>query len=161
MIRLFGRRFLDGLLVEEIIALFFVFCSLFLFVSLVGCSDKALQTTAKASRDIAAADLALETTLIQAQAQGTLTADQIRPIVGVTVTVAEAGKQLDAAITGINSLQSADKKKIIAILQPVILAVGNGITQTGLITNPSLKTAIMASLTALQTALATIQGVLA
>jgi hypothetical protein len=138
-----------------------LFASLCFVLFLSGCSDKALQTTAKASRDIAAADLALETTLIQAQSQGTLTPDLIRPIVTVTVTVAEAGKQLDAAITGINSLQPADKKKIIAILQPVILAVGNGITQTGLITNPTLKTAIMASLTALQTALATIQGVLA
>ena len=133
---------------------------LFLLSGLVACSDKALQTTAKASRDIAAGNIALQNTIIQAQSAGTLTADQIRPIVQVTLTVGQAGKQLDAAILGITQLSPADKTKILAILQPVVAAVADGIAATNLITNQTIKTEVMAALTTINAALATARGVL-
>jgi hypothetical protein len=144
---------------QKLTRVLFTFALLAFFV-LGACSDKALQTAAKASRDIAAANIALQSTIIQAQQQGTLTPDQIRPIVEVTVTVGQAGKQLDAAINGLNSLAPADKTKILAILQPVVASLANGVASTNLITNQTIKTTVMASLTAMQAALATLQGVL-
>lgn len=128
-----------------------------LFVLLSACSDKALQTTAKASRDIAAANLALSNTLISAAQTGALTDEYVRPILQVSLQVAQAGKQVDAAIAGINQLAPADKSKILAIIQPVITAINNGVAQTALIKNETIKTEVMAALTTIQAALASVR----
>lgn len=135
---------------------FFAF-PLVLLLLLAACSDKALQTTAKASRDIAAANLALSTTLISAAQSGALTDEYVRPILNVSLQVAQAGKQVDAAIAGINQLAPADKTKILAIIQPVITAVNNGVAQTALIKNDTIKTEVMAALTTIQAALASVR----
>jgi hypothetical protein len=142
--------------------LYFSLCSAFLIVALclTGCSDKALQTTAKASADIAAANSALANTLISAQQAGTLTADQIRPILQVNLQIAQADQQVNTAIAGISALTPAQKTQILAILQPVVAAVAGAVTQTNLIPNATIKTSILASLTAIQAALATVQAVI-
>jgi hypothetical protein len=136
------------------------FLSIMLLLFTQACSDKALQTTAKASRDISAANLAIQNTVIQAQQSGALTIDQARPIIQVTLTVAQADQQLNAAISGINALAPADKSKILAILQPVIDAVNQAVT-TGVvpIQNQTIKTSITAALTTIQAALATVKAV--
>jgi hypothetical protein len=125
-----------------------------------GCSDKALATVAKASADIAAANSSLGVTLINAQQAGTLTADQVRPILQVTLTVAQVDQQVNAAIAGLTALTPAQKTSILAQLQPVIQAVNNGVTQTNLITNQTVKTSVMAALTTIQAALTVMAGVL-
>ena len=131
-----------------------------LLLVLSACSDKALQTVAKASRDISAANLALQNTVITAQQSGALTADQAGYVVTVTLKVAQADQQVNAAISGINALAPADKSKILAILQPVIDAVNQAVT-TGVvpIQNQTIKTSIMAALTTIQAALATVKAV--
>jgi hypothetical protein len=125
-----------------------------------GCSDSALTTVAKGSADIAAANAALGNTLINAQIAGTLTADQVRPILQVTLQIAQADQSLNQAISGLSALTAAQKTSILAQLQPVVQAVNDAVAQTNLITNQTLKTSIMASLTAIQLALTTMQGVL-
>lgn len=123
----------------------------------VGCSDKALQTTAKASRDVAAANLALSSTLIQAAQSGALTDEYVRPILQVSLQVAQAGKQVDAAIAGISQLSPADRTKILAIIQPVIASLNTAVSQTALIKNDTIKTEVMAALTTIQAALASVR----
>lgn len=125
-----------------------------------GCSDKALQTVAKASADIAAANAALGNTLISAQQSGTLTVDQVRPILQVTLTIAQTDQQVNQAISGLTALTAAQKTSILAQLQPVIQAVNGAVQQTNLITNQTLKTSILASLTTIQAALTVMTGVL-
>lgn len=134
-----------------------VFLALFV---LVGCTDKALTTVAKASADIAAANSALGLTLINAQQSGALTADQVRPILQVTLTIAQADQKVNQAIAGLTALTPAQKSSILAQLQPVIQAVNEAVTSTNLITNQTLKTTIMASLTTIQAALTVATGVL-
>lgn len=130
---------------------------LVLVLLLSACSDKALQTTAKASRDVAAANLALANTLISAANSGALSDEYVRPILNVSLQVAQAGKQIDAAIAGISQLSPADKSKILAIIQPVITAINNGVAQTNLIKNETIKTEVMAALTTIQAALASVR----
>jgi hypothetical protein len=125
-----------------------------------GCSDKALTTVAKASADIAAANSSLGLTLINAAQSGALTADQVRPILQVTLTVAQVDQKVNQAISGLTALTPAQKTSILAQLQLVVQAVNDGITQTNLITNQTLKTSIMASLTTIQAALAVAMGML-
>jgi hypothetical protein len=125
-----------------------------------GCSDKALTTIAKASADIAAANSSLGLTLMNAQQSGALTVDQVRPILQVTLTVAQADQKVNQAIAGLTALTPAQKTSILAQLQPVIQAVNDGITQTNLITNQNMKTTIMAALTTIQAALTVATGVL-
>ncbi len=149
MHRLIGPRFL-----------FLTICLLALFTGLVGCSDKALQTTAKAAADIAAANAALGNTLINAQVSGALTADQVRPILQVTLQIAQADQSVNQAIAGLTALTPAQKTSILAQLQPVIQAVNNAVAQTNLITNATMKTSILASLTTIQAALTVMTGVL-
>ncbi len=134
-----------------------VFLALFV---LVGCSDKALQITAKASRDIAAANLAIQNTVIQAQQSGAISVEQARYVIEVSLKIAQADQQLNGAISGVNALAPADKSKILAILQPVIDAVNQAVT-TGVvpIQNQTIKTSIMAALTTIQAALATVKAV--
>lgn len=128
---------------------------------LSGCSDKALQTVAKGSADIAAANAALGSTLMTAQANGGLTVDQARPILQITLQIAQADIQVNQAIRGVNSLTPTQKTQILAIIQPLMTAV-NGAVSTGTIpiNNPTLKTSILASLTTIQAALATVAAVL-
>jgi len=140
-------------------------CVLFSFaflavLVLAGCSDKTLSTVAKASSDIASANAGLGTTLINAQQAGTLTADQVRPILQVTLTIAQVDQDVNKAIAGLTALTPAQKTSILAQLQPIVQAVNSGIASTNLITNQSLKTTIMASLTAIQAAITTVSAVL-
>lgn len=121
------------------------------------CSDKALQTVAKASRDIAAANLALSSTLISAAQTGALTDEYVRPILNVSLQIAQAGKQVDAATSGVNQLSATDKTKILAIIQPVIVSLNNAVAQTNLIKSETIKTEVMAALTTIQAALASVR----
>ena len=139
----------------------FLLSSVFLaLLCLVGCSDKALQTVAKASRDIAAANLAIQNTVITAQQSGAITVEQARYVIEISLKIAQADQQVNAAIAGLNALAPADKSKILAILQPVIDAVNQAVT-TGVvpIQNQTIKTSIMAALTTIQAALATVKAV--
>jgi hypothetical protein len=119
-----------------------------------GCSDKALQQVAKASRDIAAANLAIENTVLSANQAGTLTDATARPFIKLHLQIGQAGIQLDSAIRGVNALAPADKAKILAVLQPVIQSVNGAVAQTSLITNQTVKTEILGALTTIQAALA-------
>jgi len=130
---------------------FFVLLICFVLSS---CSDSALQATSKAMVDISAANLAIQNTVITGQQNGGLTVAESAPVIQVTLQVAQAGKQIDAAIAGINALAPADKQKILAILQPVITAVQNEATGLNIV-NPTAKTAILGSLATIQAALAT------
>jgi hypothetical protein len=133
------------------LALFAV--SLLLFCQ--GCSDSALTTLSKGMVDISAADQAVTSTVITAQTNGTMTADEARPILEITLQIAQAGKQVDATIAGLSSLTPAQKQSVL----PTIQTLADGITKTTAtlnISNAAVKTAVLASLTTMQVALATI-----
>lgn len=140
--------------------LYFIIC-IALLIAAVGCSDKALTTVAKASRDVAAANLAIENTVLSANQTGTLTDAQARPFIELHLKIGQAGLLVDKAVAGLNALAPADKAKILAILQPLIDSVNQAAT-TGVIpiTNQTVKTEILAALTTIQAALATAKAVL-
>ena len=123
---------------------------------LTACSDSALVATSKAMVDISAGNLAIQSTVITAQQSGAITADEARPVIQLTVEIATAGKNVNTAIAGISTLAPADKTKILAILGPVITSVQNEATTLN-IANPTVKTAILATLATIQAALATVR----
>lgn len=130
-----------------------VLCLTFLLFQ-AACTDKALQQLSTASIDVSAGNLALQTTVITAVQNGSLTADQARPVIQISLQVAQAGKQVDAAIRGISTLSATDKTKILAILQPVIAAITSAATQSQLIPNSNVRTEVLAALATVQSALA-------
>lgn len=130
--------------------------ALLMALTLTACSDSALTTTSKAMVDISAGVLAIQSTVITAQQSGSITVDEARPVVQLTIEIASAGKNVDAAIAGVSNLAPADKSKILAILGPVIISVQNEATSLN-IANPTVKSAILASLATIQAALATVR----
>jgi hypothetical protein len=119
------------------------------------CSDASLAALSKGMVDVSAANAAIATTVISANANGTMTADEARPILQINLQVAQTGKAINATIRGLSALTPAQKGMIL----PQIQALAQGITQTvGTlnISNAGVKNAILVSLTAIQTALATV-----
>lgn len=137
--------------------LHFAIASVLLCFALVltSCSDSALTAIAKAMPVVASANQTVLTTVTSAQAAGVMTADEARPIVQINLEVAQAGKQVDAAIAGLNSLTPAQKLTISAQIAPIATAVTNTVA-TLQIKDQTTKTAILAALTTIQTALAAV-----
>ena len=125
------------------------------FVSLTACSDSALTTLSKGMVDISAANAAITTTVIAANASGTMTADEARPILQITLQVAQTGKAVDATIRGLTALTPAQKTSVLPQIQVLATGITNAVSTLN-IGNPTVKTAILVSLTTMQTALATI-----
>ena len=124
-------------------------------LSLSACSDSALTTLSKGMVDISAANQAVTATVITAQQNGTMTVDEARPILQVTLQIAQTGTQVDATIKGLSALTPAQKASVLAQIN--VLAAG--VTQTvGTLNigNATAKAAVLASLTTIQTVLATL-----
>lgn len=124
-------------------------------LSLSACSDSALTTLSKGMVDISAANQAVTATVITAQQNGTMTVDEARPILQVALQIAQTGTQVDATIKGLSALTPAQKASVLAQIN--VLAAG--VTQTvGTLNigNATAKAAVLASLTTIQTVLATL-----
>ena len=138
----------------------FVFLPILALV-LAGCSDNALQTTAKALVDISSGLTAVQTTVIQAQQAGTLTVPETTAILQVCLRIDQAGQQASAIVRNQKTLSPDQRKTISTLLIPASMAIQQftaGDVQK--ISNPSVKTAVLAGFTLAQTALASIQQVL-
>lgn len=134
---------------------FALLAALAAFVSLTACTDSALTALSKGMVDISAANAAITTTVISANANGTLTADEARPILQVTLQVAQTGKAINATIRGLAALTPAQKTMILPQIQVLALGITNAVATLN-IANPAIKNAVLVSLTAIQTALATV-----
>ena len=134
---------------------FLVIAALAAFVSLTACTDSALTALSKGMVDISAANAAITTTVIAANASGTMTADEARPILQITLQVAQTGKAVDATIRGLTALTPAQKTSVLPQIQVLATGITNAVSTLN-IGNPTVKTAILVSLTTMQTALATI-----
>ena len=117
------------------------------------CSDKTLAAIAKYMPVVATANQSMLNTVINAQAAGTITVEEARPLVELNLKIAQAGKQVDAAIGGLATLNATQKASVLADIQPIMQAVTAEVATLN-IGNPTTKTAVLASLTTLQTALA-------
>lgn len=125
------------------------------FVSLTACSDSALTTLSKGMVDISAANAAIATTVISAQAAGTMTADEARPILQITLQVAQTGKAVDSTIRGLTTLTPAQKTMILPQVQVLSTGIASAVATLN-ISNTTIKTAVLASLTTINAALTTI-----
>lgn len=119
------------------------------------CSDSALTALSKGMVDISAANAAVTSTVITAQQSGTLTADEARPVLQISLQVAQTGKQVDATIQGLASLTPAQKQSLLPQIQTLAAGISNTVATLN-IANSTVKTAVLASLTTIQTVLATL-----
>lgn len=125
------------------------------FISLAACSDSALTALSKGMVDISAGNQALTTTVINAQASGAMSADEARPVLQITLQVAQTGKTIDATIRGLTALTPAQKQSILPQIQVLATGITNSVATLN-IANPAVKTAVLASLTTIQIALTTV-----
>jgi hypothetical protein len=134
---------------------FALLAALAAFVSLTACTDSALTTLSKGMVDISAANAAIATTVINAQTSGAMTVDEARPILQINLQVAQTGKAVDATIRGLSTLTPAQKASVLSQIQVLAQGITNAVSTLN-IANASVKNAVLVSLTAIQTALASI-----
>lgn len=135
---------------------------LLLAVVISACTDSSLQKVAQAVGDYQSGLTAIQNTLLTANQQGTITNAEAAPLVSTLITLNQGGQQASAAIRNINALSPTDKTKLLAILPPLVTAVQNAINANIVaIKNKAIHDNLLLALTGVQTALNTVQIVLA
>lgn len=137
------------------------FLALFLAISLIGCTDKALTNLAAALDATAKGMGALQTTVIQANQSKLMTDDSTEKILRLCVKIDQAGKASVAVTRAISKLTPQARGSLLSIFQPIVAAVNDPSIQSllqGL--DPGLKQNIQTILLSIQTALNTTQVIL-
>lgn len=141
---------------------FGVIATLILVALLMACTDATITTVAKSLDDSAKAVGTLQTTVIQANTQKLISDNDTAAILTICASINSAGLQVSQATRGVNSLNPAQKMSLLSILNPIVAAVQRGLLTNLLsIQDPNTRTTVQAALTAIQTALAAAQVVLA
>lgn len=137
---------------KRVLVPIFLFC-----LVLIGC-DSSLQKVSKGLDATATAIGTLQTTAISGFSSGLLDKPTTDIIINLCVKVNQAGKEAVAITRAISQLDQLDSTKILAILKPIISAVGD-IVDNGLvgIKDEVLKTKIKGILVGIQTSLNAVQ----
>lgn len=121
-----------------------------------------LRNVALALKDVAISIGALQQFVKDTTTQGLLTADQGRPLMEVALKVSIAGQQATQATLKIGQLTPADRTSLLAVLNPMVDAVGNAMDQNIMpISNVKTRNDARTIFLMMQTALSTAQLVLA
>ncbi len=120
-------------------------------------NEVALRNVAAALRDVALGVGVFEQTVMDANAQGTITDDAARPLITLSLKVSQAGKEAIAVTRNINQLTPIDRQNILSILNPVIVSVGTSLQQDvinikDLKTRSDIRTVFLLIQTSLNTA---------
>lgn len=128
---------------------------LLLSIALAACSDSTLKTIATEMPIIATANQGMLNTVTAAVTAGAMTSQEAAPLVNINLQIALAGKQVDTAVAGLSSLTPAQKMTISAQVTPIATAITAEVANLQ-IGNATTKTAVLATLTTLQGAVAAI-----
>ena len=124
--------------------------------------DKTLNRLATVLLDVTTATAALQTTVIDGNKAGLISNADAALIVNLCIKILEADKQASDTVRSLSKLDDASKGKVILVLQPVIEAAANAVaTGTAGIRNQSTRAKVQAGLLTVQTALNSIQLILA
>lgn len=128
---------------------------------LAACQDHDLQTLAKALDDSAHGVAVLQTVVIEANNQHLMSDDVTRSLLEFSVKVNLAGQNAVMITRNINSLDAADRQRLLNILAPVVDALRTGQVLTNSITDVNARQRVVAALALVQVALNSAQLVLA
>lgn len=122
----------------------------------VGCSDSTLQKVAKAELDISAGCSTTFTAVSAAQTSGLISTADATTIMQVLLKVEQADQQAETATSALTTLNATGSASLLADIQPVQTALSN-LVASGLtgIKDANTKTAVLAGLTLVTTAIAT------
>lgn len=125
-----------------------------LTLGILGCTDNALVTTSKAIADVAVSVGAIQTTVINANAQKLITDVDTQSILLVCQKINAAGVQASAIVRAQTKLTPTQRSNLTGILQPIVVDVQQDLS-TGLLGIQDVKTrqTIQLALTAIQTSL--------
>jgi hypothetical protein len=131
-------------------------------LSMAGCSDNVLQITSDGLRDMAVAMNGIQTTAINAESQGLISEDDAAKFLILCDRINTAGQQATAIVKGQAKLDPSQRGSIHTILVPIVSAVQDA-TKNGVVTisNDGVRRALIVYLTTIQTALSSIDAVLA
>ncbi len=133
-----------------------------LVLTLTACSDGQLTKLSQSLDDVAKGVGAAQSIVIAAQAQGNMSVDDTARILQLCAKINTAGQQATAVTRKITSLDAASRGNILAILQPIVSAVNDAVSNgTVGITNQTVKQTLQAALVAIQTGLSAAQVVIA
>jgi hypothetical protein len=128
---------------------------------LAACSDSALKTTSRALLDIAQANGALQTAVIESNKSGVLNDTQAAAILTVCSKINTAGAEASQVTRGLTKLDTTSKTKIVDIMAPIAAAIQDALAKDLVpITDAALRQKVQASLVTIQTAINSIRLVL-
>lgn len=134
-------------------------CVLFMVAA---CTDRDLETVAKALRDTAQGVSVFQTSVIDANAKGFLSDDITRELLTIGISVNTAGHQAVEITRGINSLEPQHRTSLLLILEPLIRTLSNAdSTLLMAITDEQARNTVRVALAVIQTTLSTAQLALA
>lgn len=126
-------------------------------VLLTACTDKDLENIGEALLTTSQALNTLQTTVISANTSTPqlLSDNDTRAVLMLCIRINQAGLDASAVTRNLAKLESADRARLISILDPVITAVAGSVTSAGTIPDEKTRNVVMASLLLIQTSLNT------
>ena len=120
--------------------------------------ERDLKNVAAVLRDVAVGVGVFEQIVMDAEAQQTITTDQARPLVEISLKVSQAGKEAVAVTRELNKLDATSRQNILNILVPVIDSVNRGLEQNIVeIKDLKVRTDVRTIFMLIQTSLSTAQ----
>jgi hypothetical protein len=126
-----------------------------LLILLVACNNGTLANVAKAELAVSTAcSAAFQTVTTAAAANPPLISQaDANNIVGILLKIEQANAQAETATAAITTLNASNQASLLNIIQPIQTAIAGAINTGAInITDPTTKTAVLASLTAVQVA---------
>jgi hypothetical protein len=119
-----------------------------------GCKDQQIQTLAKTVRAVAEANNQLQKDAEALNAAGSLTLDETLTIMQVVIKIAKADEEANQLIIPLSKLETVSKQQILMVMQPIITAVNNLISQDVIqIKDPDAKVKVQMTLGSIQSSL--------
>ena len=128
----------------------------------ISCTDAQLVNLSKALNDVALGMGTLQTTVINANKAGALNDADTETILRLCFKINAGGQQASKITRSLTKLTALSSSSILAVMAPILTAVNDAVN-SGLvnITDPTTKANISAALVTIQTALNTVQVILA
>lgn len=137
--------------------------ALMLTFALTACSDKNLRDIVVAADKVADTVAIVQKTAVDAEIAGTLTRDQTRAIMQLSIQVSQANNRAMDVARDLSKLDEPSRAQLLTILTPILQAVEKGLADPSItgIQNPQTRDAIRGAFVAIQTSLNSINVILA
>lgn len=134
---------------------------LVLALALSACSDKNLETLAKALNDTAQGVAVLQTVVIDAERQQLISRDVTRNILEFSIKINQAGQDAVMITRTLDSLEEPDRQKLLTILMPIINQLADTQTLANAVPDANVRQKVLGAMSLIQASVNSAQLILA